>query len=288
MVFAETLRKSAPAADLTAAAPRPAPVDPPTSPEHDAFLSWLLGEMAIDGSAYRTETLRRRLPACLRALRSAKTEDARALLGRHPSLFRSALSAVLIGATSFFRDGPVFAALRDDVLPELVRLDRRPALRVWSAGCSDGAELYGVAILLAEMGVLHDCVLVGSDCRRDAVARAAIGAYDVLAMKEVTPELRARYFRREERSWRVVEALSSAVTWRTANVLERPEAGPWDLILCRNLAMYLRDEAVAPLWRALESALRGGGVLVVGKAERPNEASRLVPIGPCLYRRRSL
>ena len=82
-------------------------------------------------------------------------------------------------------------------------------------------------------------------------------------------------------------ALRLAARWRTADVLAGPVPGPWDLILCRNLAIYLQPDANARLWAGLESALRPGGFLVTGKAERPAgpAAARLRAAGPCVYRK---
>jgi chemotaxis methyl-accepting protein methylase len=83
----------------------------------------------------------------------------------------------------------------------------------------------------------------------------------------------------------VRESLRSAVQWRTSDVTQVHEPGAWDLILCRNMAMYLRSCAAAQLWRAMEASLRPGGFLVLGKAERPAGAKRLSAIAPCIYRR---
>ena len=76
--------------------------------------------------------------------------------------------------------------------------------------------------------------------------------------------------------------------WRTGDVLTLPEPGTWDLVLCRNLAIYLQPEAASGLWRRLGASLRPGGLLALGKAERPTGASDLAAVGPCLYRRTDL
>jgi chemotaxis protein methyltransferase CheR/two-component system CheB/CheR fusion protein len=70
-----------------------------------------------------------------------------------------------------------------------------------------------------------------------------------------------------------------------ADLLQVQEPGVWDVVLCRNTTMYMRTEAVNPLWEKLEMLLRPGGILVLGKAERPLGVNRLTPVGPCLYRR---
>jgi chemotaxis protein methyltransferase CheR len=220
-------------------------VDHRTGP--DAFLTWLFLRAGLSADDYRPASLHRRLPACLRALRAANISEARRLLRRTPQLISVALDALLLGVTEFFRDAHVFSCLRD-LLPSVISRNQG-VLRIWSAGCSNGAELYSVASLLAELNVL------------DAIAGAATVG------EGVAPGHRAH------------------ITWRRANVLGSAETGPWDIILCRNLAMYLQPAAARRLWRGLGLALRDGGLLIVGKAERPTGASGLVLVGPCVYRR---
>jgi chemotaxis methyl-accepting protein methylase len=165
---------------------------------------------------------------------------------------------------------------------------------VWSVGCSDGAELYSVAILLAEMGLLEGTCLLGTDCRADALARARDGIFDVRAIDGVPRTWIKQYFDRlpgtdaadaADERYRVRATVRSAVQWRRADVTRLQEPGQWDLILCRNMAMYLRSETSGKLWSHFEQALRPGGFLVLGKAERPVGAERLSMVGPCVYRR---
>jgi chemotaxis protein methyltransferase CheR len=251
------------------------------SPEDDRFFAWLFERSGLFAAHYRPATLRRRLPAVLRVLRVGSIEEARSLLERSPGLVPAAISAALIGVTSFFRDAPVFDLLRRRVLPEITATGRA---RIWSAGCSDGAELFSVAILLAELGRLERAELLGTDCRGDAVRTAERGSFDSLAVHELVPETLARHFDAEPPRWRVAAPLRAAARFRLANVLLAAETGPWDLILCRNVAIYLEDEPAEALWHRLAGALRPGGHLVVGKAERPVASRPLYPVGPCVYR----
>jgi chemotaxis methyl-accepting protein methylase len=142
-------------------------------------------------------------------------------------------------------------------------------------------------MILAELGLLGRCDLLGTDCRPDAVERARDGLYDDAAVRAVPPDLRARHLVRDGRHWRVAPHLRDAVQWRTADVFAPREPGLWDLVLCRNLAIYLQPQAASALWRHLEAAVRPGGVVALGKAERPGGARRFIPVGPCLYRRTS-
>jgi chemotaxis protein methyltransferase CheR len=257
--------------------------------EERSLLNWLFARVRLDANDYRAETLARRLPACLRLLRAASASHARALLERNPSLVLPAVNALVIGVTSFFRDADVFRTIAQIVLPRITEkscTDGHVA-RVWSAACSDGPELYSVAMLLAEQRQLHRCHLLGTDCRLEATQRASVGRFPAAsAERDTRPALLATYFTMDEEGYYVARpCLRALLHWRTADVLHVQEPGPWDLILCRNMAMYLRGEATQRLWTALESSLRPGGYLVLGKAERPQGAAGLVPVAPCVYRR---
>jgi chemotaxis methyl-accepting protein methylase len=260
------------------------PIHPQRSGQADGFLRWLFKRAGLDSTLYNPQTLARRLPACLRYLKAATPSQARQMLESEPELISPSLNVLLIGVSSFFRDRAVFEVLESRVLPELAT-HRASTLRVWSAACSDGHELYSVAMLAAEAGLLRRCELVGTDCRPEATYRARLGLYDDAAVRDLPIERRQRFFQRGQDGWRVVEPLRNAVLWRTSDVITCPEPGLWDLVFCRNMAMYLRPTAAGKLWHALEHFVRPGGYLVTGKAERPLGAVRLSAIAPCIYRK---
>jgi chemotaxis protein methyltransferase CheR len=261
--------------------------DPLPSTDHLAFVRWLFEQVGLDAGKYGQQTLRRRIQACLRALQVGSCSEARRVLEKSPSLMRSAISSLVIGVTSFFRDPAVFDCLRETILR---RQDWwRGGLRIWSAACADGPELYSIAMMLAEVGLLHRAELLGTDCRADAIARARDGVYDAASVRHVYPAIIDRYFRPEAdgnggSDYRIVEPLRRATQWRTGNLLTQSEPGLWNIILCRNMAMYLKPEVAGALWRNLESMLCPGGLLVLGKAERPG-GNKLSMIAPCVYRR---
>jgi chemotaxis protein methyltransferase CheR len=256
--------------------------DQPLSDEIAAFLEWLFLQADLDFRMYRAESLIRRLPACFRALRVSTASQARALLERQPALKEAALSAMLVGVTSFFRDPSVFRMLRSELFS---LAGTRGALYVWSIGCSDGAELYSVGIMLAELDLLKDSYLLGTDCRADCIRRAKRGAYEYSEVKDVPSQQLSRSFDRQDSQFRVDGTIRTATQWRIGDILKTHEPGVWDLILFRNTAMYMRAQGTDAIWQRLEHSLRPGGILVLGKAERPTGVDRLSFMAPCLYRR---
>lgn len=254
---------------------------PALGPEESRFYSWLCARSNLRAADYRASVLKRRSPACLRAVRAGSHDEARAAAEACPERADRLLDALLVGVTAFFRDAPVFEALH-------ARLRRRTAdgrgLRVLSVGCSNGAEVYSCAMLLAELGVLGRSSLLGLDCRPAAVRAARRGVYPAGALDAVPARLRDAYFVTEGSSARVRDDLALACEWRVGDAFTAAAEEPCDLLLCRNLAIYLNPDAAARMWARLHARLAPGGLLVVGKAERP-PAGAFRRVGPCLFER---
>jgi chemotaxis protein methyltransferase CheR len=253
------------------------------SPAASGLAADVLRQAGLSPDAYRDAPLRRRLPACLRAVRAGSETEARARWAATPALGPALVDTLLIGVSAFFRDGPVFDTLRDRVIPDLAR--RPGPLRVVSVGCAAGMELYSIAFLLADAGLLPRARLLGIDCRPGAVAAAHRGVFDAAEVEAIPPSLRVRYLTPCAGSGaRVIEPVRSLVTWRVADATQAVPPGPWDLALCRNLLIYLRSTSADRLLATLAHELAPGGVLVLGKAERPPASLRLSSLAPCVHR----
>ncbi len=243
----------------------------------------ILQAAGLSEKAYRAASMNRRLNACLRSLKATTVPEAAHLLIKHPELKEPALDALLIGVTEFFRDRPVF-----DALSRLIETDlpqRTGTLRVWSAGCSSGAELYSMAFLLAEAGLLHRSILLGTDCRKSAIREARAGLYSASCLQTLDPLLREKYFRKVGTQWQVLDSVRSHVRCRTQDLLSVCEKGPWDIILWRNMAIYFETNASHQIWSRITKEMRPGGLIVTGKAERPPHSIGLSTLSRSIYRR---
>jgi len=264
-------------------APRPAPQgDGATSSgEISELVRRVLEHEGLAPEAYRALPLHRRVPACLRALKVASEAEALARLEANARLWSAAADALLIGVTTFFRDPAVFDAIRSIVLTELAR---RPRLRAWSAACSTGAELYSLAILLDEAGLLARAELLGTDCRPGAVKEAEDGYLQPAAAAALDPAVRARYVVEGGQAGpRLVRSLREHVHWKATDILTTIEDGPWDIVLWRNSPMYLAPGESVAIFERLATRLGAGGYLVVGKAERPPAGLCLTAVARCVY-----
>lgn len=235
--------------------------------------------------AYRSSQLERRLHFFRERWGIRDNAELALRVRTDPTIRRHLEDLLTINVSEFFRNFDRFAELRDRFLPELLR-QRRP-LRVWSAGCSIGAELYSVLILLDQLdpGGVHE--LLGTDVDAAALARARLGVYDPLEVRAVPAQWLQRYFHRREDGWEVRPTLRQRARWARHDLTIDPYPAGWDLILCRNVVIYFSEETKQRVWEQLAASLRPGGILFVGGSESlyglgPDS---LRYVSPCFYRR---
>ncbi|MBN8471283.1 protein-glutamate O-methyltransferase CheR [Corallococcus exiguus] len=183
--------------------------------------------------------------------------------------------------TAFFRDAPVFEALRTTVLPTLLaRRVRTRTLRIWCAACAYGQEPYSVAMTLAEAGLLitgWTVRILATDFSTRALVRACEARYDAKEIhRGLTPELRQRYFHQERDGWRLSEQVRKPVEFRPLNLMEDfPLEAPVDLVFLRNVMIYWDAPTRRAVLARVRRMLHADGYLVLGAAE----ASPLVEDG---------
>ncbi len=188
------------------------------------------------------------------------------------------LPALVVGETSFFRTPAHFAALREVVIPDLLRR-RGPSsepIRIWSAGCASGEEAYSLAITFREAAAdlgPGDVRILATDIDPTALARARAGSYRPKDVRKVPPELLEKYFVRMGDRHDVAPAIRDMVDfsifdlhsgWRTT-----PHRVPRsaDVILCENVMIYFRKDLIPPLLERLGDVLAPGGYLFLGYSE---------------------
>jgi chemotaxis protein methyltransferase CheR len=195
------------------------------------------------------------------------------VMGREPALANHVVEALLNNETYFFRDRQPFDLLAAQALPALAiaRADKK-RLRIWSAGCSTGQEVYSLAMLFAEnpaqwAGWTID--ILGTDVSNAVVDRARAGAYTQFEVQRgLGINQMIRWFEECEDGWRAVEALRKPVRFQVHNILEAPpHPGQFDIVLCRNVLLYLSPEKRTLAFERLASAMAPDGALMLGAGE---------------------
>lgn len=188
------------------------------------------------------------------------------LLAGDDEAFASLCATATVQESYFFREPVSLAFLRESVLPELAA--RGGDIRVWSAGCAGGEEAYTIAMMLADAGFGACAHVLGTDLSFTAVAKARHGVYGSWSLRGVNQAAVARYFHRTDTGYAVLDRYRQGVEFAEHNLLgEPPSRGPFDLVLCRNVLIYLTPEAVRRVSARLVCALRPGGWLVTGVSD---------------------
>ncbi len=263
--------------------------------EHEAFadlFAKIEREQGFRGTLYRQKCLRRRVAVRMRARGVDSPRAYGELLDADPAEYERLLETLTINVSKFFRNPETWDSIRERVLPDL--LDRDGRLVVWSAGTATGEEAYSLAILIREwangMGRPGRRVrIIGTDIDARSLETARSAEYSDLALSETPPDVRARWFV-EGPPHRLREPIRSSVEFRTLDILAGAPDFTADLILCRNLLIYLDREAQGRVFETFVETLRPNGYLVLGRVEtlgpRVRDRFELIDTRERVYRKR--
>lgn len=186
-----------------------------------------------------------------------------------PAELEDCIERITTHETYFFREQFQLDAFRLEIIPQLVRADRGPA--VWSAGCSTGEEAYTIAMLLAEAAPQAASLVIGSDISRKVLATAQQGVYGPASFRTTDDAVRDRQFIPAGPGlWRVppsIRRMCSFVHLNLLDVARFATLGRLDVIFCRNVLMYLSSPARHRIVEAFYDALVPGGFLLLGHSE---------------------
>ncbi|MBD1916166.1 MULTISPECIES: protein-glutamate O-methyltransferase CheR [Cyanophyceae] len=208
---------------------------------------------------------------------------ARPSLPQQQSEWQELYSILTINESYFFRDSNQLRLLSDRLLPEIMQrkqaaapLGSKPSLRIWSAGCSTGEELYSIAIALDQLNFAWhqwDVQLIGTDISAAAVHSARQGLYSSWSFRQTPAALQQTYFQVDRQAYRICDRLQQHVVFEVGNLLKDPcpnfgqGPGGLDLILCRNVFIYLDRQAIGQIIRKFHGALIPQGYLLTGHTE---------------------
>lgn len=190
------------------------------------------------------------------------------------ALLDDLVAEITVGESYFFREPEQFRLIREEVMPALaVTVGRNRPLRVWSAGCAGGEEPYTLAIVIRELGLSCAVHILATDLSRGALTRARRGSYSRWALRGVADQVVREHFESRGAAFTLLPVLRGAVEFRYLNLADHTYpslvSGIWgmDLILCRNVLIYLDAETVARVAHGLLHSLSDDGWLLLGASD---------------------
>ena len=265
-----------------------APAQPSARTLSDAecvsFLRWALPRLGMRWPGFRKVRgqVCKRVGRRMRELGLSGVAEYRAYLDAHAGEWQVLDGLMSITISRFYRDRGFFDALAGHVLPELAREAPGPELRVWSAGCASGEEPYSVALVweLVLAGRFPDVRLrvLATDLDEVMLARAERACYPGSSLAELPADWRSRAFAERDGLHCLRAKYRSPVTLLRHDIRTAPPDGPFDLVLCRNVAFtYFDEQLQRAVAERLAAALREGGAIAVGTHERLPETAGIAP-----------
>ena len=192
---------------------------------------------------------------------------------RAESEFDEIYDAVTTKETYFFRESSQMTAFVEEIVPDILSRKGVKKIRVWSAGCSTGEEPYSIAILLQESRLFDRVAfdIFASDISQQVLVRARKGQYREASFRVTDPDVRDKYFTREEDgSWRIHDDIRNRVSFGRLNLYDEPRVtllGSIDVVFCRNVIIYFDDASKRTVINSFFHRIVDGGYLLLGHAE---------------------
>jgi chemotaxis protein methyltransferase CheR len=240
--------------------------------EISLLLEGIYRRFGYDFRDYAPASLHRRIAKAM------AEEKARTVSGLQEKIFHDAggmerfLDIVTVSVTSMFRDPGFYLSFRKKVVPELRKL---PFVRFWHVGCATGEEVYSMAVLLKEEGLLEKCRLYATDMNRGILERARAGIFPAGEMKEYTANYQksgatgtfSDYYTAKYGNVILKENLKQNIVWSQHNLVTDASFNEFHVILCRNVMIYFNHSLENKVHRLLHSSLTSGGYLCLGGKE---------------------
>jgi chemotaxis methyl-accepting protein methylase len=249
------------------------------------------GELPIQ--AYKPSMVLRRVHQRMRKTGAGSWSAYVERLHGNPAERMALQRAMMVGVTTFFRDEPVWEAIREQMealLRSRCQGADRQALRVWVCGCSTGEEAYTWLMVLHEVAEAQGFEwedplaepsdgmplrLLATDANPAAISHARQALYGAGVEQDLSPQRLERFFRQESGGWRIRPEFRRLVTFARHDVLRDPPLGQLDWLSCRNLLLYLETPVQQGLLQRFHRCLKPEGGLLLGQAESPWDLSHL-------------
>jgi len=264
--------------------------------EMEKILILLRDRTGNDFTYYKQNTIQRRISRRMLVHKIERVKDYVRYLDAHPSEVDALFHDILISVTGFFRNSEAFEALKVNALPTITqnRASNQP-IRIWVPGCASGEEVYSLVIVileyLSDTGSNSSVQVFATDIDERAIAKARAGIYLESITANVSRERLRRFFTKVPQGYQISKSIRDMCVFALQNVIKDPPFTHQDLIVCRNLLIYMSNALQHKVLCTLHYALNSGGYLFLGSSESVGAAADLFALADKdnkLYRKKEV
>ncbi|GAB3923003.1 CheR family methyltransferase [Larkinella terrae] len=243
--------------------------------EVDLVLNDLFELYGYDFTNYARASLKRRINRLFLLDKFPSFAEFRYRLKSDADYIKRVIEGLTVTVTEMFRDPLFYKILRAEVIPSLAS---KPFIRIWHAGCSTGEEVFSMAILLKEAGLLHKSLLYATDLNPEVLEKARKGIFPIVQMKQYSENYIesggkndfSAYYTAQYSQAKFVETLAERMIFSTHNLVSDRSFNEFDLILCRNVLIYFDKYLQERVLNLFNESIGTLGYLALGSKETLN------------------
>lgn len=228
------------------------------------FHNWIYREFNINLNAYKPEQLNRRIGSLMSRIGVKSLDDYKKLLLSNKEERQRFLDFITINVTEFFRNPELFKEL-EKTLKNYILTNNK--LKIWSAACSIGCEPYSIAMMLNEINPMGKNNIIATDIDSTILAKAKLGEYVQGEMKNISEDYKRKYFKPLKDKYVIDSKIKSIVTFKKHDLILDNYEKDFDLIVCRNVIIYFKNDVKKEIFKNFSNSLKSGGLLFVGATE---------------------
>lgn len=254
------------------------------NPTFEALMDYLRCSHGFDFTGYKRSSLVRRVQHRMQTIQIENYSDYGDYLKSNPQEFTQLFNTIEINFTSFFRNAPAWEYVSEAIIPQITAgKSSDEQIRIWSAGCASGEEIYTLAILLAEvLGVEQFQARVkiyGTDVDEEALNQARQGSYPSSEVADMPPTLLERYFEQLAQSYVFRKDFYNCIVFFRHDMIQDAPMPRIDLLVCRNVLIYFNIDAQTKALARFHFGLKDSGFLFLGTAEMlPTHTNFFTPV----------
>jgi len=270
-------------------------IDNISDEEMGALMQAMKGRYGLDFTNYEKKSLKRGIVRLMMKHKMKSMLELWSRILKEQEFFTKGIDDLLVNLTELFRNPDAWIMIRDNVLPEF---DNRPDLSIWHAGCSTGEEVYTMAIVLEERGLLAKTKTLATDLSSIALSKAILGDYSLITLQQYLKPFLAFYPKKKMEDFfdfnddhaSIKPHYEKNIRFQRHNLVQDPMEQKFDIIFCRNVMIYFDEKLKVKVLNSFYDCLNEGGFIVIGyydiMPDRGKELFGVFDIKTRIYRKK--